>query len=107
MSKPLSKTAFLVAAAVAAATALPAMAEDAMKHDGMMQGDEGGKNMGAAKPGKKEKCYGINEAGKNDCATRAHSCAGEAKEAHDPASWVFVPKGSCETAGGSLKPKEG
>ena len=100
MSKPLNKTAFLVAAAVAAAVAMPAMAEDAAPEDGM-------KKMGAAKPGKKEKCYGVNEAGKNDCATRAHSCAGEAKEAHDPTSWVFVPSGSCEKSGGSLKPKAG
>jgi len=98
MHKPLSKTAFLVAAAVAASLAMPALAAEDMKEDM--------KNTGAAKPGKKEKCYGINEAGKNDCATRAHSCAGEAKEAHDPNSWVFAPAGTCEKSGGSLTPKK-
>lgn len=107
MSKAVSKTAFLVAAAVTAALAMPAMAEDGAMKKGMDNKGMDGKEMGAAKPGKKEKCYGINEAGKNDCATRHHSCAGEAKAAHDPDSWVYVPKGSCESGGGSLKPKNG
>lgn len=52
-----------------------------------------------------EKCYGINRAGKNDCASGAHSCAGQATRARDPRSFVEVPVGACsKIAGGSLKP---
>ena len=44
-----------------------------------------------------EKCYGIAVAGKNDCAaTGSHSCAGEAKINKDPASWIYVPTGTCQ-----------
>jgi uncharacterized membrane protein len=51
-----------------------------------------------------EKCYGINAATQNDCQTATHSCAGEAKEARDPGSWIYVPAGTCaKIAGGSLK----
>jgi uncharacterized membrane protein len=52
-----------------------------------------------------EKCYGINRVGKNDCASGAHSCAGEASRARDPKSYVEVPVGACsKIEGGSLKP---
>lgn len=74
-------TALLVASAVAATLALPVLA-----------------NAGpaAAPTFKAEKCYGINAAGKNDCAaSNSHSCAGEAKQAMDPKSWIFVPVGTC------------
>ncbi len=51
---------------------------------------------------KLEKCYGINAAGKNDCAAGAHSCAGQATAARDPKSFVLVPAGSCaKIAGGT------
>lgn len=43
-----------------------------------------------------EKCYGIAQAGKNDCQTATHSCAGTATTAGDPASWIYVPAGTCE-----------
>jgi len=54
-----------------------------------------------------EKCYGVNAAGKNDCASsNSHSCAGEAKQASDPKSWIYVPSGTCaKIQGGSLTPK--
>jgi uncharacterized membrane protein len=49
-----------------------------------------------------EKCYGINAAGKNDCAAGAHSCAGQATAARDPKSFVLVPAGDCaKIAGGT------
>ncbi|AOZ50003.1 DUF2282 domain-containing protein [Chromobacterium vaccinii] len=48
----------------------------------------------------KEKCYGIAQAGKNDCASGTHSCAGQAKVDKDPADWKYVAKGSCEKMGG-------
>ena len=53
-----------------------------------------------------EKCYGIVKAGKNDCQTSAHACAGQAKKDGQGDSWVYVPKGTCEKiVGGSLQPK--
>ena len=53
-----------------------------------------------------EKCYGIVKAGKNDCQTSAHACAGQASKDGQGDSWVYVPKGTCEKiVDGSLKPK--
>ena len=53
-----------------------------------------------------EKCYGINKAGKNDCAGAAHACAGQSKEASSAKEWIKVPKGTCERiVGGSLAGK--
>ena len=52
-----------------------------------------------------EKCYGVAAAGRNDCAQGTHSCAGQATQARDPASFVLLPAGDCgKIAGGSLKP---
>jgi len=50
----------------------------------------------------KEKCYGIAEAGKNDCANLAgtHSCAGQSKEGMAPGEWKYVPKGTCASMKG-------
>jgi len=60
----------------------------------------------AAVPGfDHEKCYGIAQAGKNDCQTATHSCAGTATKAGDPASWIYVPAGTCaKIAGGHMQP---
>ena len=51
----------------------------------------------------KEKCYGVAKAGKNDCATASHSCAGQAAKDNDPAEWKLVPKGQCEKMGGKMQ----
>ena len=51
--------------------------------------------MAALATGNVEKCFGVNAVGKNDCAEGAHDCAGMAKTAMDPASFVLVPTGSC------------
>ena len=86
------KTACIVASAVAAALGLGAAAQAGP----------------AAEPTfKAEKCYGVNAAGKNDCASsNSHSCAGEAKQAADPKSWIYVPVGVCgKIQGGSTTPK--
>lgn len=56
----------------------------------------------AHEEGETEKCYGIAEAGKNDCHTAAHGCAGLAKADKDPTEWKKVPKGTCEQLGGKL-----
>ena len=54
-----------------------------------------------------EKCYGVAKAGKNDCKTNAHSCAGQSKMDKDPASFILVPAGSCEKiSGGSTAEKK-
>jgi uncharacterized membrane protein len=50
----------------------------------------------------KEKCAGVAEAGKNDCAANDHSCAGQAKTDKDPNEWKLVPKGECEKMGGKV-----
>jgi uncharacterized membrane protein len=62
-------------------------------------------NMARMKANKLEKCYGINAAGKNDCAEGAHSCAGQSNGARDPKSFVLLPAGDCgKIAGGRTKP---
>ena len=51
-----------------------------------------------------EKCYGIAKAGKNDCKTASHSCAGQATRDGD--GFVAVPAGTCsKIVGGSLTEK--
>ncbi|HZB90424.1 MAG TPA: DUF2282 domain-containing protein [Stellaceae bacterium] len=87
-----SKTGLLVASAVAATLALPILAKAAPAPAPEFQA---------------EKCYGINAAGMNDCAaSNSHSCAGEAKRASDPKSWIYVPVGTCsKIQGGSTSPK--
>ena len=52
-------------------------------------------NMMRAEKNHLEKCYGINAAAKNDCAEGAHSCAGQATQAHDSKSFVLLPAGDC------------
>jgi uncharacterized membrane protein len=57
--------------------------------------------------GEKEKCYGIAKAGQNDCGTASHTCAGKAKRDNAPEEWKYVPKGTCEKAGGKKTPPAG
>jgi uncharacterized membrane protein len=81
------KSLSLAAAALTAALAAPARAEPAQVPQYPV-----------------EKCYGIAAAAKNDCQTLAHACAGEAKQARDKESWIYVPAGTCtKIDGGSLK----
>jgi len=55
--------------------------------------------------GKSVKCYGINAAHKNDCASPGHSCAGQDSKSRDPNAFVVVPAGLCgKIDGGSMKP---
>ncbi len=61
-------------------------------------------NMMRMEKNKLEKCYGVNVAGKNDCAEGAHSCAGQSTQARDPKSFVMLPAGDCsKIQGGSQK----
>lgn len=53
-----------------------------------------------------EKCYGVAKAGKNDCAGKGHSCAGQSKADGDGGEWIKLPKGTCEKlVNGSLTAK--
>lgn len=46
--------------------------------------------------GKKEKCYGISVAGKNDCAAGPGTiCAGTSVVDYQGDAWTLVPKGDC------------
>ena len=52
-----------------------------------------------------EKCYGIAKAGLNDCQTATHSCAGTSTTDMDKASWIYVPAGTCaKISDGSTTP---
>jgi len=42
-----------------------------------------------------EKCAGIVKAGKNDCGTSKHSCAGQAAKDGMTEEWLYVPNGTC------------
>ncbi len=57
----------------------------------------------AGKPGF-EKCMGIVKAGKNDCGTSGHACAGQSSKDNGPDEWIYVPEGTCEKiVGGKVK----
>lgn len=50
-----------------------------------------------------EHCYGIAKAGKNDCASAAHACAGQSTKDMGKGEFVAVPVGVCaKIAGGSM-----
>ena len=52
----------------------------------------------AKQMGEKERCYGIAEAGKNDCkAGEGTTCAGTSKTDYQANAWKYVPKGTCTT----------
>jgi uncharacterized membrane protein len=61
------------------------------------------KRTAALKRGAPEMCFGVARAGRNDCRTAAHICAGWAHKDADPGAFVYVPAGTCERiVGGSL-----
>lgn len=50
-----------------------------------------------------EKCAGVAKARMNDCATKTHSCAGQAAKDNDANEWIYVPTGTCtKIAGGTV-----
>jgi uncharacterized membrane protein len=54
-----------------------------------------------------EKCAGLVKAGKNDCGTSGHSCAGQAKADRGADEWLYLPIGTCEKiAGGTVVAKK-
>lgn len=58
-----------------------------------------------ATPDDREKCYGVNKAGKNDCNSKdgANGCAGQSKKDFDANNWVYVPVGLCDKLAGGSK----
>lgn len=50
-----------------------------------------------------EKCFGIAQAGQNDCAAEgSNSCAGTSKVSYDGHAWKLVKKGTCTTTSVTL-----
>ena len=90
----MNRQSLAVAVALAALASGAALAQD---KSGEMKGD-------------KEKCYGVSQAGKNDCAAGpGTTCAGTSKVDYDGNAWKYVAKGTCTTiktpkGNGSLKP---
>ena len=79
----MTNTRIAIAAALAAAIALPVATADAQ--------------------GTMEKCYGVVKGGKNDCQTANSSCAGTSKKDAQTDAWISLPKGVCEKlVGGKL-----
>lgn len=78
----MTPTRIAIASALAAALALPVVAQA---------------------QGNMEKCYGVAKAGKNDCQTASSSCAGTSKKDAQTDAWISVPKGTCDKLiGGKL-----
>jgi uncharacterized membrane protein len=76
----MSNTRIAIAAALAAAIALPVATAEAQ--------------------GNMEKCFGVAKAGKNDCQTANSSCAGTSKKDAQADAWISVPKGTCDKIAG-------
>jgi uncharacterized membrane protein len=78
----MNRQSLVVAAALAALVSGAALAED----------------KGGSMKGEKEKCYGVSQAGKNDCQAGAGTtCAGTSKVDYDGNAWKYVAKGTCTT----------
>ncbi|MGF6920668.1 putative membrane protein [Paraburkholderia sp. 40] len=43
----------------------------------------------------RERCFGIVRAGKNDCGTAKHACAGRAPRDSAGDEWLMLPAGTC------------
>ncbi|AUG06337.1 DUF2282 domain-containing protein [Pseudomonas sp. S09G 359] len=62
-------------------------------------------NMAHADDAKMDKCFGVAEAGKNDCAAGAGtSCAGTSKVKDQANAWKLVPAGTCAKTPSSTSP---
>jgi uncharacterized membrane protein len=76
----MNKKALLMSAAVGGLVAMGALSTSAL----------------AADDAATEKCYGVAKAGKNDCAGKAHACAGQSTKDAQASEWLKLPKGTCE-----------
>ncbi|MCB1907541.1 MAG: DUF2282 domain-containing protein [Rhodocyclaceae bacterium] len=48
----------------------------------------------------RERCYGVVRAGRNDCGTALHACAGQAAIERGADEWLMVPAGTCRRIAG-------
>lgn len=96
-----SKTALTgLASALIAAAALSAC----KKQDTTYSTDNRGLVMPQPKKADRERCFGIAKAQHNDCAAGPGTdCAGTAQKDNMPSRWKYVPAGTCEERGGSLR----
>jgi len=52
----------------------------------------------------RERCYGVARAGRNDCGTSVHACAGRALTDGESSEWISLPAGTCgRIVGGKVK----
>ena len=52
----------------------------------------------------RERCYGVVRAGRNDCGSVNHACAGQARRDAEAGEWLMLPAGTClKIAGGSQR----
>lgn len=66
--------------------------------------DDKGQKMPEPERATREICYGISRAQYNDGTAGCLDCAGTAPQDYMPNTWKYVPAGTCEGLGGSLKP---
>ena len=53
----------------------------------------------------RERCFGVVRAGRNDCGTVKHACAGRAPRDAASNEWVLLPAGTCsKIVGGKSRP---
>ena len=43
----------------------------------------------------RERCHGVVRAGRNDCGTSTHACAGQASADAQAEEWISLPAGTC------------
>ncbi|MET0961802.1 MAG: DUF2282 domain-containing protein [Noviherbaspirillum sp.] len=56
----------------------------------------------------RERCYGVVRAGRNDCGTAQHACAGRAAQDARRDEWLMLPAGTCDSiVGGTTRPASG
>jgi len=56
----------------------------------------------------RERCFGVVRAGRNDCGTAKHACAGRAPREAASDEWLLLPAGTCEKiVGGQNRPASG
>ena len=65
--------------------------------------DDRGQKMPEPQLAKREQCFGIAFAQYNDGTAGCDDCAGTAPKDYMPDTWKYVPTGTCEGSGGSLK----
>ena len=55
-----------------------------------------------------EKCYGVVEAGHNDCGNiqGTHTCEGQASVDGAAGEWLLVPEGTCDRLVGGMSKEE-